>query len=297
MSVNAGAKPRLGGDEVHLKGAQTPLRIGRVSLLVRDLDLVSAFYQRVIGLAPVTTGADFAHLGAGGKVLLELRRDKAAAASSPREAGLFHTAFLVPTRNDLARWLLHVASTGGRIQGASDHIVSEAIYLADPEGNGIEVYSDKAPEAWTWQSGTVEMATDHLDLDGLVAGVDPGRWSGLPEGSCVGHVHLRVGAIPQAEAFYQETLGLNLTARYPGGSFYASGGYHHHVATNIWNSRGAGPRPRPSTGLDRFEILAGDAATFERTSLSALAAGGTAGEGDTVTVLDPWNNAIVLGRA
>ena len=297
MSGIASAESRQSGDDIHLKGTETPLRIGRVVLTVRDLDGVSSFYQRVIGLAPIATSAEVAELGAGGKVLLELRRDKAAAASSQRDAGLFHTAFLVPTRNDLARWLLHVASMGGRIQGASDHIVSEAIYLADPEGNGIEVYRDKDPASWTWHDRTVEMATDRLDLDELVQGVDPGRWSGMPERSCVGHVHLRVGAIPQAEAFYQQVIGLDLTARYPGGSFYASGGYHHHVATNIWSSRGAGPRGRPSTGLDRFEILAGDEATWDRISHSALAAGGETATGGAVTVLDPWNNAIVVDRA
>lgn len=295
----SGTKPatRDEADDVHLKAVETPLRIGSVSLIVRDLDLVSAFYQKVIGLSPITSGGEVVELGAGGKVLLQLRRDKGAAASSPRDAGLFHTAFLVPTRHDLARWLLNLVAVGGRIQGASDHIVSEAIYLADPEGNGIEVYRDKAPDSWTWKGGTVEMATDHLDLDDLVHGVAPGTWAGMPDGSCIGHVHLRVGAIPQAEAFYQQALGLDLTARYPGGSFYASGGYHHHVATNVWASRGAGPRHRPSTGLDSFGILAGTDDAWQHARASALAAGGEAREDGSVGLLDPWNNAIIVDRA
>jgi catechol 2,3-dioxygenase len=286
-----------GPDQVQLYAAQTPLHMGKVTLVVRDLPLVAAFYRTVIGLAVIAEQPGSIDLGAGGKVLLGLVEDRAAAPSSPRSAGLFHTAFLVPTRRDLARWLLHVADVGATIQGASDHLVSEAIYLADPEGNGIEVYRDRDPGAWRWDGDTVAMATDHLDMNDLVAGTHREPWAGMPAGTCVGHVHLRVGDIPAAERFYRDALGLDLTARYPGGSFYASGRYHHHIATNVWQSRGAGPRPRPSTGLRSFEILARDPESWAAVTPRALAAGARE-EGDGSLVLDdPWNNALVLRMA
>lgn len=284
-------------DEVHLYGATTPLHMGRVTLAVRNLPLVADFYRKVIGLEPLETEAGRVSLGAGGKVLLTLVEDKAAAATSPRAAGLFHTAFLVPTRHDLARWLLHVAEIGAAIQGASDHLVSEAIYLADPEGNGIEVYCDRAPRDWAWQGDTVAMATERLDLQGLVAGVEPGPWTGLPAGTCVGHVHLRVGDIPAAEHFYRDALGLALTARYPGGSFYASGRYHHHIATNVWQSRGAGPRPQPSTGLRSLEVLAGTGEAWAALQAKALAAGARHQQDGSLLLDDPWRNTLVLRQA
>ncbi|MFO1146965.1 MAG: VOC family protein [Alsobacter sp.] len=296
MASLAASASLSGADRPNLYAAETPVRIGKVTLVVRNLPLVAGFYEKVIGLSPVTSVPGRVALGAGGRPLLELVEDKAAAPSSPRAAGLFHTAFLVPTRKDLARWLLHVAGIGARIQGASDHIVSEAIYLADPEGNGIEVYHDRAPQSWNWQGETVEMATDHLDLDDLVAGVQPGDWQGMPEGACVGHVHLRVGDIPAADAFYKDALGLGLTARYPGGSFFSSGRYHHHLAANVWASRGAGPRPLPSTGLAELELVARDAAAWEDLSERGRKAGATARPDGSLALEDPWRNVVVLRR-
>lgn len=230
-----------GDDAVNLFAMQTPLHVGRVSLVVRDLDRVGDFYQKILGLGLIDRTADGIRLGAGGTVLLELRSAPAASPGHTRTAGLFHTAFLLPTRRDLAQWLLHAANAGARLQGASDHLVSEAIYLADPEGNGIEVYRDRAPAEWRRTADGIAMATEPLDLDALVSIVEQPRWSGMPEGSCVGHVHLRVGDIPKAEAFYQDALGLALMARYPGGSFFSSGGYHHHLAANVWASRAQAP--------------------------------------------------------
>lgn len=242
--------------------AGAPVRIGTVALTVRDLDIMTRFYQQVIGLTPMETGAGLVRLGVGTTVLLELRHDPAAALASRRAAGLFHTAFLLPTRADLAQWLLHAAELGVPLHGASDHLVSEAIYLADPEGNGIEVYCDRPSETWSWRGGMVQMDTRGLDLDGLVGTVRTRAWTGLPAGSTIGHVHLQVGDLAQAEAFYAGVLGLDIVSRTSGATFLSSGGYHHHLATNIWNSRGAPVRTQPTTGLANVELVT-DASTLE----------------------------------
>lgn len=273
-------------------GSAAPtLAMGRVALTVHDIDRVAAFYQQAIGLHLLRRDGETAEFGAAGDVLLELRHDPAARRRSPREAGLFHTAFLLPDRTDLARFVQHLAETRTPVVGASDHEVSEAIYLSDPEGNGVEVYADRPASAWEWSNGLVRMSTDALDIPGLVASAGDTLWGGFPAGSKVGHVHLQVGAITPAEAFYAGTLGLAVTCRYPGATFFAADGYHHHIATNIWNSRGAEPRSYPSTGLTEVEIRISPerlAAVRER-----AAASGARGEGELV-LQDPWNTAISL---
>jgi catechol 2,3-dioxygenase len=255
------------------------LAIGQVTLTVHDLDRVSDFYQRVVGLHLLRADAASASLGVGERTLVELRLDKAARARTHREAGLFHTAFLLPSRGDLGRWLGHGARLRTPLQGASDHLVSEALYLADPEGNGIEIYSDRPRESWSWQDDQVRMATEPLDMENLYAAGAGGEWKGFPPGSTIGHVHLQVGALPPAEAFYAGTLGLDVTCRYPGGTFYAADGYHHHLATNIWGSRGAPVREMPSTGLTELQLLL---------SPERLAAQPAA------SLVDPWGTPIAL---
>ncbi|MBE9603367.1 VOC family protein [Acetobacteraceae bacterium H6797] len=263
-----------------MTATSTPMRMGRVVLTVHDLDQVADFYQRALGLHLLHREGDTARLGAGEATLLELRRDTAARARSPREAGLFHTAFLLPHRADLGRWAQHASESRIPVSGASDHLVSEAIYLNDPEGNGIEIYADRPDESWQWQNGTVQMATEPLDVPDLLQSAAGTAWKGAPEGTVVGHVHLQVGALPPAEAFYAETLGFDITCRYQGGTFYSSGGYHHHLATNIWNSCGATPRQMPSTGLSDVEIIA---------SAEALAA---IEQKAGATLADPWGTPI-----
>lgn len=265
--------------------AAAPLAMGRVALTVHDLDKVGTFYRQAVGLHLLRQDGEVAELGAGNDVLLELRRDTAARRASPREAGLFHTAFLLPSRGDLGRWIKHAMSTRAPVTGASDHIVSEAIYLSDPEGNGVEIYADRPAAGWRWHDNKVEMATEALDVQSLVTAAGNAAWRGFPEGSSVGHVHLQVGAIAPAEEFYVGTLGFDITARYPGGTFYAVDGYHHHLATNIWNSRGAPERSYPATGLAELEI---------RHAGKLRAAQHTGFKDGRLELHDPWGTTFTL---
>lgn len=280
--------------------AETPaapvsrLSMGRVALTVHDIAAVGAFYEKAVGLRRLRRDGETAVYGAGESPLLELRRDKAARRRSHREAGLFHTAFVLPTRGDLARWLRHAAETRAPIVGMSDHAVSEAIYLADPEGNGVEVYADRPSEAWSWRNGQVEMSTTPLNFGDLLANAGETSWNGAPDGSTVGHVHLQVGAIVPAESFYGGVLGFGVTARYPGGTFFAADGYHHHLATNIWNSRGAGQREYPSTGLAEVEIRIDKAHADAVRERAHQAAYSIEQDASRIVLHDPWNTQIVL---
>lgn len=262
--------------------ASAPVEIGHVVLTANDLPAMTRFYQSALGLEVLSSDASTASLGAGGKPLVELRGDKAARRAGRREAGLFHTAFLMPDRKSLARWLIHAAESRLPLQGASDHLVSEAIYLADPEGNGIEVYADRPRMAWYDANGAIKMDTIHLDLNELASHADA-PWTGAPEGEVVGHVHLQVGNVTRAEEFYRDTLGFEVAAHYPGASFLGSGGYHHHIGANIWNSREAGQRNFPVTGLTEL-VLRADA---DQLAAVAARAGGT-------TLADPWGTPVTL---
>lgn len=239
--------------------SDAPLQIGRVALSVNDLGRVGDFYQRIIGLQRLSGDGSELVLGVDGLPLVELRRDTAARIR-PNEAGLFHTAFLLPDRHALGSWLHFAAESGLRLDGASDHLVSEAVYLRDPEGNGIEIYADRPRDRWERTGSEVRMDTIALDLpDLLAAGRLP--WRDAPEGMVIGHVHLQVGDVARAEEFYMNRLGMDRSAHVFGASFFASGGYHHHLAGNIWRSRGAGTRSRDAAGLSEL-ILAADPAVL-----------------------------------
>lgn len=282
----------IGNDFFDMHAA--PLRIGTVRLKVRDLDVVSTFYQSVLGLSPVATSEHRVTLGAGSTPLLELEGDPSFSQLDPRQAGLFHTAFLLPTRSDLARWVAHAAEARVPLQGASDHIVSEAFYLADPEGNGIEVYADRPVSAWHGENGEIRMSTDPLDLPDLLQSAEGTEWSGFPDGS-IGHVHLQVGDTGEADGFYHDVLGLDIAARYPGASFYGSGGYHHQLAGNIWNSRRAGKRPEGIAGLDAVEIIVRNPQDLADISARAESVGiASITNTDALTLHDPWGTAITL---
>lgn len=275
---------------IKLEALDAPFHIGAVTLRVDDLAGLTAFYRDSIGLGRIEQGAGFATLGVDGQVLVRLQQG-ATPRTSP--AGLFHLAILLPSRVDLADWTAHAAATRIPLEGASDHLVSEALYLSDPEGNGIEIYRDRPRAEWPRRDGAIKMATDRLDLNALLAEARPAAYSGVPSGTRMGHIHLCVGDTAEAERFYVDTLGFDLMVRYPGASFLASGGYHHHIAGNVWNSRGAAPRRAGEAGLDAFELIARDASDFDAMRGRLLAAGGT----ETplgASIADPWGNRLVL---
>lgn len=270
-----------------------PMRIGIVTIKVRDLDAVSSFYQRILGLTPMTKSMATVTLGANGTPMVTLHGDPALSPRDPRQAGLFHTAFLMPSRADLGRWLSFVTAAGIRIQGASDHIVSEAHYLSDPEGNGIEVYADRPVSRWRDQDGNIQMATERLDVEDLLKASEGTDWAGFPKGGSIGHVHLQVGDTAVADRFYRDVLGFDVAVDYPGATFYGSGGYHHQLAGNVWNSRGAASRPSDMVGLEELEIIARDADVLA----SLVARTGNAAiyqrnEENAVKLLDPWGTTI-----
>lgn len=274
------------------------VRPARTTLVVRDLDRVARFYREVVGLHHVDAERDQVQLGAAGATLLELVRRPDADLQPQGFAGLFHTAFLLPSRADLGRWLRRAIDVGIAFDGAADHHVSEALYLTDPEGNGIEIYADRPRESWQWSGDQVQLTTEPLDVQGLIAagGSAAPDAARVPDLTVIGHIHLRVGGIPQAEVFYRDVLGLEVTARRPGATFYATGGYHHHVATNSWLSRNAPKRSGTTTGLASFELEATDDSSFNALAERLLAAGGRQA-GDAIKVADPWLNRIVVRKA
>ncbi|MDF2235028.1 VOC family protein [Albimonas sp. CAU 1670] len=277
-----------------------PLHVARVRLRVRDLARVADFYEGLLGLSRIDQGAGFAVLGAPGpdgapRALLELSGDARLAPLDRRQAGLFHTAFLMPSRADLGRWLNRTAQAGIRLEGASDHVVSEAVYLSDPEGNGIEVYADRPVASWREPSGEIRLATLPLDAQDLLASGGGGAYAQAPSGLMVGHVHLQVGETGRADGFYRDVLGFDVVADYPGASFYGSGGYHHQLAGNVWNSRGAKRRPQGMVGLDQVVLAAREPAVRDAALARAEAAGLVPETRDGLTLLhDPWGGAVAL---
>ncbi len=205
----------------------------------------------------------------------------------------------MPTRADLARWILHVARNKTPLTGASDHAVSEAFYLDDPEGNGIEVYHDRPADSWEWTGDALKITTDPLDVDDILREVPPtAGYDGAPDGLRIGHVHLRVGDVARAEAFYRDGLGLDVTRRRHGASFMSSGRYHHHIAGNVWHSAGAGARDEDRAGLSWFSLEAADDAAFEAAKSRLAQAGAPLNATPTgIETADPWGTRLRIERA
>jgi catechol 2,3-dioxygenase len=271
--------------------------MGAVHLTVADLARSLEYYRRSIGLDVLAEAEGRATLGAGGTRLLELVEEPGAQ-PAPGRTGLFHFALLLPDRPSLARWLAHAVRERVRLAGASDHFVSEAIYLSDPDRHGIEIYHDRPRELWEGKVAS-GMGTDPLDLNGLLGELDDPEsepFDRQPDGTTMGHVHLQVQAIPDSIGFYRDLMGFGLMAEYGSqAAFLSAGGYHHHVGANTWRSGGAPPPPPGSAALRRFEIVLPGAA--ERDGLAArLAAAGVAVEADPAGPLarDPSGNAFVL---
>lgn len=274
--------------------AEAPYRISAVTVVVRDLDGLVRFYHDVTGLDVVSTVGGTVRLGTSNGTLLVLRHDPEARSWQPREAGLFHTAFLVPTRGDLGAWLQHAERQGIALTGAADHLVSEAVYLSDPEGNGIEIYVDRPASAWQHaQDGSVVMRNERLDHAGLIRAAE-GPWDGMPAGACVGHVHLQVGDLDATERFYAGLLGFDVMCRYPGALFLGAGGYHHQLAGNVWNSRNASVRTEGAAGLAEVALLV-DGATLVLVQARCRSAGVSLVEdGETLVAHDPWGTQLRL---
>lgn len=228
------------------------LSFGPPALTVRDREAVSAFYRAVLGLEPMgaTEGGDL-RLGAGDRALIALRERPDAPLPERRAAGLFHVALLVPGRAELSAVLQRILGAGVPL-GSADHGASEAIYISDPEGNGIEIYRDRRPDRWSdWTGGRPSVVTLPLDPRLLRVADAP---AGLPPGTIIGHVHLKVNDLDAAVDFYRDALELELTARLPGAAFLAAGGYHHHLGLNTWQSADGAPPPRGAAGLTELRV-------------------------------------------
>jgi catechol 2,3-dioxygenase len=272
-------------------------RLGPVHLTVSDLERSLSFYRSAVGLEPVDRSGATLSLGRDGSTLLVLAEEPGARPAHGY-TGLYHFALLVPVRADLARWLAHAARDRVPLQGLSDHYVSEAIYLADPDGHGIEIYSDRPREHW--QGRVAErMTTLPLDVDGLLGELaDPAAESfdGLPAGTVIGHVHLKVADIPSTIAFYRDLLGFSLMAQLGGqAAFLAAGGYHHHLGANTWESAGAPPAPPGTASLRHATIVLASSEERERPAECVRAAGHAVEETDAGPVVaDPSGNCVLL---
>lgn len=270
--------------------------IGPVALTVSDLDRMVDFYREVIGFRLHRREGQSAVMGAGRADLLVLTA-RPGAQRTPRTTGLYHFAVLTPSRLALAKSLKRLAETRTPVQGFADHLVSEAIYLADPEGNGIELYRDRPRSNWLHKDGQLLMGTEPLDVEGVLAELEgqDTAWEGLQSDTIIGHIHLHVADLDQAESFYRDLLGLEVMARLTSASFLAFGGYHHHLGINTWIGRGAPPAPPDALGLRHFVLTLPDAAALD-TALARLEAAGAAvrPEDSGYRVHDPSQNAVLL---
>ncbi len=237
--------------------------IGLVGLKVADLERSLAFYRDLLGLQEVAREGATAWLAARpeGPLLIALHEWPNARPKPRGTTGLYHVAIRLPNRTALARLFKRLADHSWPFHGFSDHKVSEAIYLPDPDENGLELYCDRPQEEWPWRNGQLAMRTDPLDVDSLLreAAHDPSPWEGIHPDTDIGHVHVHVADLQAAEHFYWGTLGLRVMQRdYPGALFFAAGGYHHHVGTNIWAGSGAPPPPPEAVGLHFFTLVVPD---------------------------------------
>jgi catechol 2,3-dioxygenase len=273
------------------------IRLGSVSLQVADLGRSLDYYQRVLGMRVLHHEPSFAALGSQGDdaPLVQLR-ELSGATPVPRRGrlGLYHFAILLPDRAALGRFVSHLAAIG-EYAGMSDHLVSEAVYLTDPDGLGIEVYADRPRSSWRHEGGQLVMATEPLDVRSIVAAAGGKAWDGMPKGTTMGHIHLFVDDIVRAAAFYHDGLGFEkMVWNYPGALFMAAGGYHHHLGTNTW----AASAPRAESGdarLLEWVIEMPDAVAVDGAVRSLESAGHAVSRAeDGATVIDPWGTRVRL---
>lgn len=273
--------------------------VGPIYLTVSDLKRSEEFYGEVLGFKSLPRKGDVLTLTADGKTpVLVLKGNPAATARPGRTTGLYHFAVLTPSRLDLARSLRRLAETQYPIQGGADHRVSEALYLADPDDNGIEIYHDRPRDTWTFPNGEIHMESDPLDYEGILAELDGDAhpWDGLAAGTRIGHVHLNVADLEKTEEFYHGVLGFDITVRRSHGAlFISAGGYHHHLGLNIWNGAGAPPPPPNAVGLRYYGIVLPNLAELEKVAGRVQEAGISAEEMDEGFLLrDPSMNGVLL---
>lgn len=271
--------------------------LGPVSLTVGDLERSLGFYRDLVGLRELSRSGGDVTLGAGSRAVVRLIEERGARPAPRRATGLFHTAILFPDRAALARVVRHIAEARYPFTGASDHLVSEAFYLDDPDAHGVELYRDRPRSEWPRDGDTIQMATLPLDVDGLLA-EDESEFTGAPEGTCVGHVHLKTDDVANAERFFTNVVGMSITARYAeSASFFSADGYHHHFAANIWASRGAGPSPDGTARLVEYVIDVPDADAVAAFASRAEHAGIAVHRGDArVSIKDRWGQRLVVAR-
>ncbi|ANU24422.1 VOC family protein [Planococcus donghaensis] len=231
--------------------------VGKVGLKVIDLLKMKRFYEKVIGFEVISEEEDKVSLGVGSKVLVELEVVKGVTPKQGRYAGLYHLAILLPTRESLGKILIHLDQQEIQL-GSADHLVSEALYFSDPEGNGIEIYRDRKPEQWNWNNDKVSMAVDPIDARGLVeeARKFPEPWNGLPAETVMGHIHLHVSNLDEAKEFYVDGIGLEVVSNLGAQAlFLADQKYHHHIGMNVWNGVGIPALPEKEAGLHYYTLM------------------------------------------
>lgn len=269
--------------------------IGLVSLHISDLERSRRFYEGILGFQPIEQTPGKVILGGQDtQPLLQLIEIPGAPPQPSRATGLYHVAILFPTRAHLGRAFLRLTKVGWQI-GQGDHLVSEALYISDPDGNGLELYQDRPRSTWHWTNGIVEMTIDPVDTQSLAEEGTHETWEIIPAGTRIGHIHLQIGDIKEAEQFYHTILGFDITCRYPGALFVSAGGYHHHIGLNTWHSLGAKPTPANSAGLHSYVITVPTReallAVKERLVTHQVP---FEEQEDAIRVNDPWSNEILL---
>jgi catechol 2,3-dioxygenase len=272
--------------------------VGIVRLQVSDLHESIAYYQRVLGLRVYSATTANATLGPYGAhyPLVSLQTKDGVAPARRGAFGLYHFAILLPERSALGQFAKHLLALGVRV-GMADHLVSESLYLWDPDGLGIEVYADRPRSAWREQNRELLMTTEPLDLENVIAASGEKQWEGMPTGATMGHLHLSVGNLDEAAAFYHAALGLDkMVWNYPGALFLAAGGYHHHLGTNVWS---AGPRATENEArLVEWELVVPSGDDVSAAARSMQAAGYVAEDTvDGCSVIDPWGIRLRIGMA
>ncbi len=272
--------------------------VGLVTIAVSSLEHSLRYYQNGLGFAIKEQREGLVLLGAAtGLPILALVEQPNAQPQPARTTGLYHFAILLPSRKDLGRFLSHIIESRTPLGGYADHLVSEALYLSDPDGNGIEVYHDRPRSTWTWHNGHVDMVSDPIDLEALVAEgrQDNSAWNGLPAHTTLGHIHLRAGNIPQGVQFYHDVLGFDIVQQMPSALFVSAGGYHHHIGMNIWESRNGPQPPHNAVGLRFFTIQLPDAAALTNVVARLQAASMPVEQLEVGIILhDPWGNKLLL---